>query len=228
MPLVVLFELEGVLADTAVARRDALARSFIDEGLVVPQELLARAVAGKGVRSATVTVLAELQVTRDDTATDLIALRADRYFSERLGKGISLARGARELVVALEGRATLGIVTRARRRDAELTLDLAELEGSFASVTTADDVSEQKPSPMGYRAALARLARRGLATADTVALEDGSEGIRAAHAAGVRCIAVGDVPAHEAVEAEGGLPPLAGVSVDAVMAIASRMRRVVA
>jgi beta-phosphoglucomutase-like phosphatase (HAD superfamily) len=51
---------------------------------------------------------------------------------------------------------------------------------------------------------------RTLQSAHALALEDGPIGIRSARAAGVRCLAVGALPAHRAMQAEGLLPTLRG------------------
>ncbi|MGW4548000.1 HAD family hydrolase [Streptomyces violaceorubidus] len=49
------------------------------------------------------------------------------------------------------------------------------------------DTSRAKPTPHLYREALARL---GVAPDEAIAFEDSPSGVRAAHAAGVRCVAV--------------------------------------
>jgi beta-phosphoglucomutase-like phosphatase (HAD superfamily) len=228
MPPVVLFELEGVLADTAAARRDALGRSLADEHLTLASEGIAEACAGHDVRAAVVAALRRLGAERDDVGTDLLTLRAERHFAARLGKGFSLIAGARELLDALAGRATLGIVSRAARREVEFVLDLAGLENAFACVVAAEDTGERKPSSAPYHLALARLARRGLATTEAVAVEDGLDGIRSAQGARLPCIAVGDVPAHHAMEADGFIASLGELTVSGLMAMASRMRTRVA
>ena len=56
--------------------------------------------------------------------------------------------------------------------------------------------------------AMSRL--RPLRASHALALEDGPIGIRSARAAGVRCLAVGALPAHRAMQAEGLLPTLRG------------------
>src|SRR6185369_13324043 len=68
----VLLEWEGVLADTSVARREALLRALAEEG--VQYEAL----------------------ETDPALADLVALRATRAFAERIGKGLVLLPGARE------------------------------------------------------------------------------------------------------------------------------------
>ena len=52
--------------------------------------------------------------------------------------------------------------------------------------------------------------QRPLSPKAVIALEDGTAGIRAARAAGVRCIAVGPIPAHIAIEADAYVTSLAG------------------
>jgi len=209
----VLFELEGVLADTQASRRDALVRSLADEGVVLTPTAYAERCAGLPVREAALAAAATAGGRLDPTAVDLVALRAERYFAERVGKGVSLAPGARELLDDLAGRARLGIVTRASRREVEFVLSLAALDGVFECVLAAEDVRSPKPSPEGYHRALERLARRRAASpATTLALEDGAPGIAAARARALRCVAVGTMPAHHAVQADAYLPSLAGQS----------------
>jgi beta-phosphoglucomutase len=74
-------------------------------------------------------------------------------------------------------------------------------------------VREPKPSEEGYVAALARLHRRAvLAPIACVALEDSIAGIRAARRAGLRCVAVGALPVHRALEADGVVASLVGIT----------------
>ena len=54
-----------------------------------------------------------------------------------------------------------------------------------------------------------------------VAVEDGLPGIRAARAAGIPCVVVGDVPAHVALEADGYLPSIAGLTAARLLEIAA-------
>jgi beta-phosphoglucomutase-like phosphatase (HAD superfamily) len=55
-----------------------------------------------------------------------------------------------------------------------------------------------------------------------VALEDAAAGIRAARAAGLRCIAVGPVPAYRAVDATGYLPSVEGQTLASLSALVAR------
>ncbi|MGH7669221.1 MAG: HAD family hydrolase, partial [Gemmatimonadaceae bacterium] len=146
---------------------------------------------------------------------DLIGLRADRYFAERAGQGMSLREGARVLVTIAQARSRLALVTRASRAVVDLLLGLSGLHDAFEVIVCADDVLDNKPAPDCYARAMNRLQnRRPMARERVLALEDGRPGIVAARAAGIRCLAVGDLPAHQAVEADGLVPSLADADQD--------------
>jgi beta-phosphoglucomutase-like phosphatase (HAD superfamily) len=87
-------------------------------------------------------------------------------------------------------------------------------------VVSAED-AVPKPHAAPYALALARLARRRPLSPDAVlALEDGPAGIAAATAAGLRCVVVGPLPAHEAMRAAGSLPTLDGVTAERLALVA--------
>jgi HAD superfamily hydrolase (TIGR01509 family) len=212
---VVLFEFEGVIAETRERRTAALRRSLADDGIEASVEEIAQVWRALPSRAAAAALLERRGDRADEVMLDLIALRADRYFGEEASGGLSLVPGARDCVGRLEGRARLGIVTRASRRDVERTLALAELGFAFECVVTSDEMIEQKPSPIGYERALERLSRRGAVQRDNViALEDGPAGIRAARAAGIRCVAVGPMAAEVAMDADGYIKTLEHVTLE--------------
>lgn len=66
-------------------------------------------------------------------------------------------------------------------------LSRLELDQYFDIILTAEDVSQVKPAPDLYLLALSRL---GLTPAEAVVFEDSPNGILAANAAGIHCIAV--------------------------------------
>lgn len=184
---VVLLELEGVVFDTKDVR-DASHRD---------------AMAAFGVAS---------ESDADDVLRDLIALRAARGFASHLStSGVHLQPGARPLIDEALASARVGIVTRANRAEANALLRLAGLENAFSVIVCADDALEDKPSAAGYNLALDRLGRkRPIAPGAVVAIEDGAAGIRAARAAGTRCVAVGPIEAFVAIEAHAYVESLVG------------------
>jgi beta-phosphoglucomutase-like phosphatase (HAD superfamily) len=218
----VLIEIEGVLADTRAVRQRALQATFAQDGVRLSDSDF-EALADLPVRSAVAALYARAAIAADDTALELATLRAQRHFAEQLSLGFALAEGARELVAHLAGRARLGAVTRASRREADSILSLAGLEFAFECVVTSDHVQCSKPSAEPYLLALKTMSRlRPIQPRYALALEDGATGIRAARAAGLRCLAIGALPAHVAMEAEGLLPTLRGHTLGSLEEIALR------
>ena len=220
-PRAVLLELEGVLVETHEARRDALLRALAEDG-INPDLLCYDDVAhGLSVRGAARALVAAANEEVDDIAIELAALRAERHFAESIGTGMVLTDGARDALGNLHGVTRLGLVTRASRREVEPILDAADASFLFECIVTADDVGDApKPDPAAYLSALRRLSRRrSVSAADAIALEDGRAGIRAARAAGLRCLAVGNVPPFRALDADGYLPTLRGATLDSLDAV---------
>ena len=174
MPEAVLIELEGVVVETRALRAEALRRGLEAIGLPDGAE-------------------------PDETERDLVALVAEREFASRASAGLSLVEGARECILAMHAQARLAVVTRASRRVADLVLEMAGIADAFDCVVAAEDVRLPKPSPEGLTLAIARLSRRRVVDREAcLALEDDIDGIRAARAAGVPCIAVGPITVDEA------------------------------
>jgi beta-phosphoglucomutase-like phosphatase (HAD superfamily) len=190
-----------------------LRESFAAEGLAFPNDAYATCCSGRSTEDAVRVALEMLDASLDDVAITLVALRADRRFAELASHGVLLAPGATEFVERSHGRTRLALVTRLSRREAELLLAPTGLDAVFECIVCAEDAPAPKPSPAPYERALHRLARkRPLQRAHVIALEDGLAGIRSAHAVGVRCIAVGALPAGARAEADAALPSLAGQS----------------
>jgi beta-phosphoglucomutase-like phosphatase (HAD superfamily) len=214
----VLLDWEGVLADTGPARRDALLRVLADEGVPCTTAAYDDCCGGLDVHAAAATALA--RADRDDpTLAELIALRAGRIFADRLAQGFTLAPGASSFVTAAEPLTRLAIVTRARRPETDLALRLSGLDGSFATVVTAEDVLDQPPSPALHSHAVGLLSRRRpVNPSRTVVMASATPMVRGARAAGLRTLAVAS-PAHVALEADAAVDGLDGLTLDMVAAL---------
>jgi beta-phosphoglucomutase len=87
----------------------------------------------------------------------------------------------------------LAICSGALRKEIELAAETVGVRRHFAIIVAAEDVAEGKPDPQGYLLALRLLRqamRRDFPPAKCVVVEDSSAGIEAAHAAGMKVLAV--------------------------------------
>jgi beta-phosphoglucomutase len=196
----VLFEFEGVIADTSAARRRALLETLREDGVGLSESEYVEHCAAMPVRASVRAAFALRSLARDGTSSELAAIRAERRFADMVDTGLSLVDGAGELIESLASRAEI-----------DATLALAQLDHAFDFIIADDDAFPAKPSPAPYLGALDRLTRRRSVTSkNVVALEDGAVGIRSAKAAGLRCAVVGSLPAHLALDADALIPSLVG------------------
>lgn len=213
---VLLLEFEGVLADTASLRTAALAEALAVDGIALNADLL-RLAQGRTTEDAVRLIRDADGAPDDETALELCRLRAERNFAERAGKGIKLQPGTREALEKLTTCGRLALVTRASRREVEFVLDLAGLEALFRPVIAIEDARPGKPSLAPYTTAMQRVADlfpgqvlRGLAVEDSVV------GVRAARAAGLATVIVGDVQPQDAMEADSWVESLADLTPERV------------
>ncbi|BBC30260.1 hypothetical protein SGFS_015540 [Streptomyces graminofaciens] len=107
-------------------------------------------------------------------------------------------RGFVELLAAEE--VAMAVASGSSRPAIEAILSGTGLDAYLRTVVSADEVERGKPAPDIFLEAARRL---GAAPGDCVVLEDAAPGAAAAHAAGMRCVAIPYVPAH------AGLPAFA-------------------
>jgi HAD superfamily hydrolase (TIGR01509 family) len=100
---------------------------------------------------------------------------------------LPLFDGAVEAVGRFADHWPLGLASSSNRELIDLVLELSELDRRFRATVSSEEVPRGKPAPDVYVEAARRL---GVAAADCAAIEDSTNGIRSAKAAGMRVVAV--------------------------------------
>ncbi len=128
---------------------------------------------------------------RDALGVSMDVQAISREVVQRMENGyrqsLPLLRGADEAVRALAGRWPLGLASSSNREIIDLVLELAGFGDAFGVTVSSEEVERGKPAPDVYLEAARRL---GAAPARCVAIEDSSNGLRSADAAGMTVIAV--------------------------------------
>ena len=94
------------------------------------------------------------------------------------------------------GRYPLVIASGSMRHEIEYLLGKLNLRDAFAAVCSAEDTERSKPDPGIYVCALERLQRlpvcsgNALQASECLSIEDAPAGVRASHAAGIKCVAL--------------------------------------
>ncbi|MEO8579825.1 MAG: HAD-IA family hydrolase [Gemmatimonadales bacterium] len=195
----ILFDLDGVLVDSAECVERTW-RRWATEHRLDPETVIA---AAHGRRAIETVRLVAPELSAD---AELAALAASESTTS---EGINEIAGARELLQALPaGR--WAIVTSGIRAVAEFRLRYTGLPIPSVMIC-ADEIAHGKPNPEGYLTAAKRL---GYSPADCIVIEDTPAGIEAAHAAGMRTIAVaGTYPREQLAPADAIVDRLADMNV---------------
>jgi HAD superfamily hydrolase (TIGR01509 family) len=118
---------------------------------------------------------------------DEIADEVVRRMAERYREHLPLLPGAKEAVERLAARWPLGLASSSNRPLIDLALEVGGLAPLFSATVSSEEVERGKPAPDVYLEAMRQL---GVEPTHAAAVEDSRSGIRSAHAAGMRVIAI--------------------------------------
>lgn len=179
----VIFDLDGVIADTVPAHFAAWKQMFAEEGYAFDERVYHDRVDGRRRFDGAQAVMVDAAPDRVSAA----ASRKDAYFLKQIEQGqfevfadtLNFLRACRA-----EG---LVLATASSSRNARLVLEKAGIADKFAAIVGGDDVSNGKPHPDIFLLAAKRL---GLPPEACVVIEDAISGVAAAKAGGFLCIGI--------------------------------------
>jgi HAD superfamily hydrolase (TIGR01509 family) len=120
-------------------------------------------------------------------APDEINAEVVRRLLDRYRTSLPLINGAVQAVERSSARWPLGLASSSNREVIDAVLETAGIAGRFAATVSSEEVARGKPAPDVYLEAARRL---GADPTTCVAIEDSRNGIRSAHAAGMRVVAI--------------------------------------
>ena len=222
---IIFLDFDDVLAETRAPRLAALRDALTAEGVSFSDEIFDRSCTGVSFAAAARAVMRFSGGgggASDETTIELAAHRAGRAFGDMVARGIPLARGAAEFVRSCAGAARLAVVTRAPRRDVELTLGFSGIADSFEFVIAAEDYTGPEPASDPFDAAIGRMAfGQPVTIGEGIALLASLNAVAAARAARLHPIVVGPVSPSLAFAGDAYLNTLDGVAVRDVLKLAS-------
>jgi beta-phosphoglucomutase len=186
MPLkAILFDFDGVIADTDNHHVVAWQRTLSIMGWQVVDEVAARAAEIDDRKF--LTDLFEKHGLHSDKIEDWVR-RKQALTVKMLKDSPRLYPGVVDLVRNLKGKVRLAVVSGTWRENVQAVLDSSGLAEAFEFIVGKEDVASTKPDPEAYLLALRKLR---LSARSAVAIEDSPTGLTSARAAGIRVVAVG-------------------------------------
>lgn len=193
----VLFDMDGVIINTTPLYYRVWAEFGRSRGHTPTQDEL---FATNGVRAQDV-IRTWLGNSVSDSEADAITIELAAQVARMLATETVLPiPGVQNFVTALAAAGIQrAVATSALPANASLSLARVGLANSFGAVITADDVTRGKPHPEPWLKAAAAL---GVPPAHCVVFEDSVSGLRAAKAAGAKCVALATTFPREVLQAE--------------------------
>ena len=184
----VIFDLDGLLLNTEILARKALRLAAAEVGLAIDDDF------GSLMIGVPADACRDLVIDRFgvDAPADQLFLASRRHLHAQIDEGLmTLKPGALELLAQLDAAGLpRAVATSSSRSKAMHHLLAAGIDQRFGEIVTRDDVERGKPWPDIYLCAAQRLH---VSPSGCLVLEDSYNGVRSAHAAGMRVIMVPDL-----------------------------------
>ncbi|CAM5617882.1 hydrolase [Streptomyces parvulus] len=183
--LSVIFDLDGTLVDSEPNYYEAGRRTLAEYG--VPDFSWADHEAYVGISTRETVADWKRRYALEAPVEELLAVK-NRHYLELARTSVRAYPEMRALVERLADEGVpLAVASGSSREAIAAILARTGLDARLRTVVSADEVARGKPAPDVFLEAARRI---GADPADCVVLEDAAPGAAAAHAAGMRCIAV--------------------------------------
>ena len=179
----VVFDMDGVLVDTEHVWDEVREQLAHERGGAYGPEAQ-RAMMGMSSTewSRYMHDVVGLREPPDEINAEVVQRMLERYRAD-----LPVIAGAAEAVRRLaDAGLVLAVASSSNRPLIDTVLETAGIAGSFATTVSSEEVPRGKPAPDVYLEAARRL---GITPGSCTAIEDSSNGLRSAHAAGMRVIA---------------------------------------
>lgn len=190
----VIFDFDGVVADSETLHFNALNMAFRTRGLHVPKDLHWQKYLGYTDLENVLAVNSDYQMNwNQDDIRQLLELKCANFHA-LARTDAPIIDGVEEFVEMLvDAHIPLAICSGAIREDIRIMLEHSGFGNAFQVMVTAEDVEKGKPDPQGYNLALAKLNQKTgsrIQACQCVVIEDSVWGLQAAKSAGMHRIGV--------------------------------------
>ena len=214
-PFGAIFDWDGVIIDSGQLHARSWQLLAAELGKTIALDSFLR---GFGMKSAR--IIEEIHAwTKDPAETARLTNRKEALYRELVVQSqIAPLPGVAEWLHRLhEAQVPCAVASSTQRANIDLVLRRIDLEEAFCEIISAEDVAHGKPNPEVFTKAAACL---GIPAARAVVFEDAHVGIEAAHAAGMKVVAVATThPPEELADAHLVVRQLDELTVEQIAAL---------
>lgn len=188
----VIFDFDGVIADSEPLHLRAFQQTLGDEGIVLTAEEYYARYLGFDDIGAFRAIGHDRGMEMDEVRIAHLIARKGHHLQQLVDTGDVLFPGAADFIRASAHQVPIAIASGALRHEIDEIVGAAGLASLFSTIVASGDTPESKPSPAPYRLAFERLrdVHPNLEPHRCVAIEDSRWGLESAAGAGLRCVGV--------------------------------------
>lgn len=200
----IIFDCDGVIADSEPLHFAALQRVLAEEGIALTEETYYREYLAFDDRGCFTKAFRDHgQPLTEGKLRELIARKATQL-EPVMRTHLRIFPGVAEFIRSASAKYPLAVASGALRHEVDLILQHAGVRECFATVISAEDVTRGKPDPEAFKkayAALNDLKAVTIATHECLVIEDSLHGVEAGKLAGMPVLAVTNSYPHEQLQA---------------------------
>ncbi len=191
----VIFDFDGVIADTEHIHLGAFQRTLDGMGLPLTEEDYYSRYLAYDDKTFFRRFLGDREHEHDEGLIAELTRKKAGHYEDLIKGNIEILPGVRALLEKIAGKFRIAIGSGAMRGEIVDILEFAGLRHYFEVIVGAQDVENCKPAPDVYMEVLRRLnasapSSESISAGECLVIEDSVSGIEAALAAGMKCLAV--------------------------------------
>jgi len=199
----IIFDCDGVIADTEPLHFAAFQRVLEEEGIQLTREQYYRDYLALDDRNCYTQVHGDRRIAMTPEKLSVLIARKASYIEPMMRSHLQIFPGVVEFMRQAADRYPMAVASGALRHEVEMVLGHAGVRELFKVIVAAEDVTNGKPDPEPFLKACSLLnaaTEQAIAAHECLVIEDSIPGVRAAHNAGMRCLAVTNSYARERLE----------------------------
>ena len=214
----IIFDFDGVIADTEPLHLKAFQLTLMEKGIELSDEDYFANYLAYDDKTLFKELLTDRNYEHNEALISDFMNQKSEHFERVLKGNILVLEGVPEFISEVSGKYPLAIGSGALRAEIVEILESAALTEHFEIIVSADEVINCKPDPEVFIEALKRIndmdsVTQTITSDECLVIEDSASGIKAAHSAGMKCLAVtNSYAAQRLSEAELITESLKGIS----------------
>lgn len=191
----IIFDFDGVIADTEPLHLKAFQLTLKENGIELSDEDYFENYLAYDDKTLFKELLKDRNYEHNEAQISDFMNRKSEHFENVLKGNILVLEGVPEFISEVSGKYPLAIGSGAIRSEIIDILESGGLREHFEIIVSADEVINCKPDPQVFIETLRRLnnldsVSEKISPQECLVIEDSTSGIKAAHSAGMKCLAI--------------------------------------